>query len=415
VIVEVIAVGTELLLGQVVNSNAAFIGRLLAESGLDAHFQVVVGDNVGRIASAITAALARADAVLLTGGIGPTQDDLTREAICAATGRRMLFSDAYAAELGDLWAASGRVMPYNNLRQAEHPEGAELLANPKGSAPGLSLLVDGRLIFAVPGVPAEMEQMVAQHVMPRLRAAAGVEEVLVSRVIRTWGLSESRVAELLDELYGATTNPSLAFLASAGEIRIRLSAKAASEAAARVLIAPLEGEVRVRLGSTVFGADDDTIEAVLLHLLEERGWSLATAESATGGMVGARITGVPGASRVFVGSVVTYTTGLKISLLGIDPELIASHGVVSEEVAEAMAVAVADLVGADVAIGVTGSAGPDLQERPAGTMIVGVRTPEAVRSRTLRLPGDRERVRTYATTGALHLARLAVSGEWWGP
>jgi nicotinamide-nucleotide amidase len=218
-IVEVVAVGTELLLGQIVNTNAAFIGQALADAGLDAHFQVTVGDNLDRVAAAVRQALERADAVVITGGIGPTQDDLTREAICAATARDMLFSDEYAAELRHRFAAAGRVMPENNLRQAEYPAGATLLPNPKGSAPGIRLEHSGRLIYAVPGVPAEMELLVLSEVIPDLRRAAGIDEVLESRVLRTWGLSESQVAEILDDLYQATTNPSVAFLAPPGRSR----------------------------------------------------------------------------------------------------------------------------------------------------------------------------------------------------
>ncbi len=412
-IVEVIAVGTELLLGQIVNSNAAFIGRALADAGLDAHVQVTVGDNLDRVASTIRQALERADATIITGGIGPTQDDLTREAICAATGREMCFSEDYAAELRRRFASSGRVMPENNLRQAEYPAGATLLPNPKGSAPGIRLDHGGRLIYAVPGVPAEMELLVQSEVIPDLRLAAGIDEVLESRVLRTWGMSESQVAELLDDLYRATTNPSVAFLASAGEIKVRISAKAGSRQAAAALIAPVEDEIRSRLGSVVFGADEDTIEEVLLRSLGVAGWSIATAESVTGGLVAARLTDIAGASAVFRGSVVAYTAEVKQRLLSVPVEMISEHGVVSEPVAEAMALGVAHLLGADVAVGLTGSAGPDPLEQDVGTVVIGVTTPEGSAARTMRLPGDRERVRAYASTAALHLVRRAVAGEWW--
>ncbi len=411
-IVEVVAVGTELLLGQIVNTNAATIGRALAETGFDSHYQVVVGDNLEREAGVIRQAMQRADAVIVTGGIGPTQDDLTREAICAATGRPMRFSDTYAEELRRRFAAWGRKMPESNLRQAEYPDGAEMLPNPKGTAPGLALEHEGRWIFAIPGVPAEMEYLLHHEVLPRLRQAAGVSEVLVSRILRTWGRSESWVADRLDDLFRATTNPSLAFLASGGEIKIRITAKAGDEERARSLIAPVETEVRARLGSAVFGVDDDTIERVLLALLEEKGWTLGTAESATGGGIAARITSVPGASKVFRGSIVAYATDLKRRLLGVGDDALGA-GVVSEAVAEAMAVGARDRLTVDVAIAVTGSAGPDPLERRPGTMVVGVATPDGVKARTLRLPGDRERVRTYTVTAALHLARLAATGTWW--
>ena len=267
-------------------------------------------------------------------------------------------------------------MPENNLRQAEYPAGATLLPNPKGSAPGIRLDHGGRLIYAVPGVPAEMELLVQSEVIPDLRLAAGIDEVLESRVLRTWGMSESQVAELLDDLYRATTNPSVAFLASAGEIKVRISAKAGSRQAAATLIAPVEEEIRSRLGSVVFGADEDTIEEVLLRSLGVAGWSMATAESVTGGLVAARLTDIAGASAVFRGSVVAYTAEVKQRLLSVPVEMISEHGVVSEPVAEAMALGVAHLLGADVAVGLTGSAGPDPLEQDVGTVVIGVTTPE---------------------------------------
>lgn len=407
-IVDVLAVGTELLLGQIVNGNAAVIGSELADNGFDAHFQQVVGDNRGRLEAAIRLALSRADALIITGGIGPTQDDLTREGISDATGRPLVFSGEYADRLAERFAALGRDMPASNLRQAEYPEGGELLPNPKGTAPGIALAHDGRWIFALPGVTQEMEHMLREEVMPRLRAAAGTSGALVSRVLRTWGRAEAQVAEILDDLY-ASTNPSVAFLASAGEIKVRISAKARSEEAARDLIAPLEAVVRERLHPTVFGADDDTIEPVLLSLLSERGWTLGTAESATGGMVAARITSVPGSSAVYKGSVVAYGPEAKETLLGVD----LAGGLVSEPTAVAMAEGIRSLLAVDVGIAVTGSAGPDDLEVPAGTMVIAVATPERAAARTLRMPGDRERVRTYTSTAALHLTRLAVTGDWW--
>ncbi len=409
-IVEVLAVGTELLIGQIVNANAATIGRRLAEEGHDAHYQVVVGDNIERIATAIRAALGRADAVIITGGLGPTQDDLTREGISEATGRQLEFVQGAADRLRARFASAGRTMPEANLRQAERPLGAEFLPNPKGTAPGLALVHEGCQVFAVPGVPEEMEALLEHEILPRLRG--GGQGIVKSRLIRTWGSSESRVAEMLDDLYGPA-NPSIAFLASSGEIKVRITAKASSEAEADALIGPIEQVVCERLGSRVFGVDQDTIEVIVLGLLEERRWYLATAESATGGLIASRITSVPGASNAFRGAVVTYATDLKTGMLGVPESLIEREGVVSESTAVAMADGAATTLGAEVVVSVTGSAGPDAQERPVGTMIIGVHTPEGTKARTMRFPGDRERVRVYTATAALHLVRLAVTGEWW--
>jgi len=415
VIVEVLAVGTELLLGQIVNSNAAEIGRRLAEAGLDHYRQSVVGDNLERVTAAIHEACGRSGAVIVTGGIGPTQDDITREALCAAAGVDMVADEEYAARLARWWERRGREMPASNLRQAQHPRGAVLIPNAKGTAPGLRMRVGEAWVFALPGVPQEMLPMLAGDVIPFLLAESGAgETVLVSRVIRTWGESESRVAEILDDLFTVARNPTMAFLASSGEIKVRLTARAPDRAAAGALLDPVQEEVIDRLGSRVFAVGGEPIEAMVLRLAAERDWTIGTAESATGGMVAARLTSVPGSSAVFAGSVVAYTADLKVALLGVPGAVMAEHGVVSEQTALAMANGGAGRLGVDVAIAVTGSAGPDAQERPAGTMVVAVRTPEGARAADLKMPGDRERVRTYTTTAALQLARLAITGEWWG-
>lgn len=409
-IVEVIAVGTELLLGQIINSNPATIGAALAERGFDAHYQQVVGDNIERIAATIRAALDRADAVIITGGIGPTQDDITREAVSAATGLELVFSEEYAEELRERWASRGRVMPESNLRQAYHPDGAELLPNPRGTAPGLAVEYEGKLIFCVPGVPAEMEHLVFEEVLPRLSAVSGDSEVIVSRLIRTWGRAESDVAEALDDLYEAS-NPSIAFLASASEIKIRITAKAADDAGAQALIEPVDREVRARLGDTVFGTDDETIEMILLRMLGDLGYMIGTAESMTGGMVAARLSQLPGSSAVFKGGIVAYDSELKERLLGVSDV----STVVDEETAIEMAAGAREILGVDVAVAVTGSAGPDPMEKPAGTIVIGVATPDDVRAKEMRYPGDRERVRVFGTTAALQLTRLGLIGRWWAP
>jgi nicotinamide-nucleotide amidase len=411
VIVEVIAVGTELLLGQIVNTNASTIGAALADHGFDAHFQQVVGDNEDRVAETIKLAMKRSDAVIITGGIGPTQDDLTREAVCAATGLEMEFSDEYADLLRDWWERRGREMPESNLQQAQHPAGAELLMNPKGTAPGLMIDHEGTLIFCVPGVPAEMEHLIHQEVIPRLSATSGETSVLASRLLRTWGRSESDIADALDDLYRSSTNPSLAFLASAGEIKIRITAKADDHVAASKLIEPMETEIRARMGAAVFGADDETIERVILRLLNDLDYTIAAAESMTGGLVSAALTSLPGSSAVARGGIVAYHPDLKQSLLGVT----GVSTVVDLETAEQMARGGRELLGADVVVSVTGSAGPEPLEKPVGTMVIGVSTPEHTQAKELRMVGDRERVRTYAVTSALHLTRLALIGEWWGP
>ncbi|MCU0281561.1 MAG: competence/damage-inducible protein A [Acidimicrobiia bacterium] len=412
--VEVLAVGTELLLGQIVNGNAAEIGRRLAEAGLDHYHQVVVGDNLGRVTAALEQAIGRADAVIVTGGLGPTQDDLTREAMCAAAGVDMAYSEEFAAHLRELWARRrGREMPVSNLRQAEYPEGAVLLPNAKGTAPGLRLKVGAAWVIALPGVPQEMLPMLEEQVIPFLAAEAGAGGVLRSRLIRCWGESESGIAERLADLYESSTNPTVAFLASAGEIKVRLTARAASSEEAAALLDPMEAEVRRRLERWVFSVGDETIERIVLRLCRERGWTLGTAESATGGMVAERLTSVPGASEVFVGAVIAYTRALKTTLLAVPPDVMEEEGVVSEVTALAMAEGGAGRLRADVVVAVTGSAGPDPGGAPVGTMVVAVRTPEGSWARTLHMPADRERARTLTSTAALQAVRRAVTGEGW--
>jgi len=414
VIVEVVAVGTELLLGQTVNTNASVLGSRLAEAGLNHYHQVVVGDNLERATAAILQAVRRADAVIITGGIGPTQDDITREAICAAAGVGMNFDADYADWLRERWVRRGLEMPENNLRQAEYPEGAELIENTKGTAPGLKLRVADTWVFALPGVPEEMLAMLESDVLPFLRSEAGGDEgVLVSRLIRTWGSTESRVAEVLADLFEEAVNPTVAFLAGGGEIKVRLTARAATEEDAASLLEPVEREVRLRLGSQVFGIDDDTVERIVLRLATEQNRSLATAESATGGMIAQRLTAIPGASAVFKGSVVSYTVDVKERLLGVPAEVVETHGVVSEQTALAMAEGGAARLGADLCVAVTGAAGPEPHGQPPGTMVAAVFAPDRAQARSFRFAGDRERVRVYTATAALHLVRLALEGEWW--
>lgn len=410
-IVEVIAVGTELLLGQIVNTNASKIGAALADQGLDAHYQQVVGDNLARLSAAIRTGIDRADAVIITGGIGPTQDDMTREALCEATGLPMEFSDSYAAQLREWWERRGRVMPESNLQQAEHPKGAELLTNPKGTAPGLVLDHESTLIFCIPGVPLEMEHLLEVEVMPRIVERSGGPAVVASRLLRTWGQSESGIGEMLDDLYRGSSNPSLAFLASAGEIKLRITAKAETRDEAMALMGPMENEVRKRVAPWLFAVDGETVHDVIFSRLREKGWTIGTAESMTGGMVAASLTSVPGASKVVRGGLVAYDADLKRSLLGVED----ISNVVNVDTAIAMAQGGRKLLGADVVVSVTGSAGPDPLEKPAGTVVVAVATPEDARGRELSMPGDRERVRVYGMTTALHLTRLALTGEWWRP
>ncbi len=404
---EVVSVGTELLLGDIVNTNAAHIGQALASIGVDCFMHTSVGDNEQRIADAIAAALAHADAVIVTGGLGPTQDDVTREAISALTGRPLIRDPKIEEQLRRRFAEFGRPMAEVNVRQADVPDGASIIEQSWGTAPGLIVEHAGGVIYAVPGVPAEMEDMLARAVLPDLLGRAGEPSQITSRVVRIAGVSESTIAEQLHDVWqilgGETT---MAFLAGGGEVRIRLTAKASDSARAQELVAAAEASVRGSLGAAVVGVDDDTLEAVVGALLLARGWSLGCAESLTGGALGSRITSVAGASEYFRGSIVSYATEVKEDLLAVPAWVLDEHGPVSEPVARAMAAGARDRLKADVAVALTGVAGPTEQGRPIGTVVVAVAGPLGEAAREVRLPGDRNTVRTLAVSAALNLVRL---------
>ncbi|MCL1594040.1 MAG: competence/damage-inducible protein A [Actinomycetia bacterium] len=409
--VESLAIGTELLLGQIINSNAAEIATRLADFGMTHRRQTVVGDNASRMEAAIGEAVERSDVLIITGGIGPTQDDITREAVASVAGVDLILDTSYAEEMRTRWEKMGREFPESNLRQAYRPHGARVVPNAKGSAPGFGIEIDGCWVFALPGVPVEMTAMLDDHVVPYLRSLGGADEgVVVSRVLRSWGMSEASVGEMFDDIFHESENPTVAFLASAGVIKIRLTARAVSESEARKLIEPVETTVRDRLGDRIFGVDDDSIEAIIHTMLLRKGWTIATAESATAGLVASRLTGVPGSSATFRGSIGAYAPDIKTSLLGVSESLMRERGIVSEDTALAMARGVRSKLSADVGVAVTGSAGPSPLEVEAGTMCVAVVTPDGERSKTFKMPGDRERVRTYTATAALHHVRLALMG-----
>jgi nicotinamide-nucleotide amidase len=408
---EIVAVGTELLLGQIVDTNSSWIGGELALAGVDNLYQVKVGDNQARIVGCIREALGRADAVILCGGLGPTQDDITREAIAEVTGVALERDAAMAEHIRSLFERRKRHFAQNNLRQAERPVGASFIEQMPGTAPGLVCPVGDKVIYAVPGVPREMRDMVLGTVLPDLRRRMGKSAIIRSRVLRTWGESESGLAELLAERIAELDergNPTLAFQASGVEgLKIRITAKADSEAAADALIADEEARVRAIVGDAVFGVDDTNMEAAVLALLRERGLTLAVAESVTGGLVAARLTDVPGASEVVRGGVVAYASEVKFRELGV-PE----GPVISAECASAMAAGVRDRLGADVGVATTGVAGPTEQEgHPVGLVYVAIALGDHVEAREVRLPGDRRRVREFGVISVLNLLRLRLIGS----
>ncbi|HXX88944.1 MAG TPA: competence/damage-inducible protein A [Acidimicrobiales bacterium] len=408
--VEVVAVGTELLLGQIADTNSAWIGEQLAAAGVDSHFHQAVGDNLGRIVLALRSALARADGVVVCGGLGPTHDDITREAIAQVMNVPLERDPEIVERIAAHFSSRQRAMPESNARQADVPRGATAIPQTMGTAPGLMCPVGNKVLYALPGVPYELAEMFTRAVLPDLRrrqAEAGEQGVIASRVVRTWGTTESALGEMLAPRIAALDAGSvpvtLALLASGIEgIKIRITAKAADLDAAGTLLDAEEKEVRALVGEIAFGTDGDAMEHAVARLLVERHLTLAVAESLTGGLVGSRLVNVVGASDWFRGDVVAYAGDVKVSVLGVP-----AGPVVSLEAARAMAEGVRRVLGADVGLAVTGVAGPDEQDgRPPGTVMVGLALPgSAADALELRLPGDRDRVRQYATISALDVLR----------
>jgi nicotinamide-nucleotide amidase len=404
---EVVAVGTELLLGQIADTNAQWMSEQLATVGVDVTHHQAVGDNMDRIVEALRLAASRADVVLVCGGLGPTEDDITRDAIAQLAGVPLVFHAELEQMLREKfrrWSAVG-TMPRSNLRQATVPEGASTITPERGTAPGLIVQLEGARLYAVPGVPDEMREMLTGTVLPELRAIAG-GEVIVSQVLRVAGTGESAVAERLADLFAASANPTIAYLASMGEVRVRLTAKAVSDGEARALLEPLVGEIRSRLGDAVFTDRDESLEAAVIRLLTASGRRLACAESLTGGGVGERLTSIPGASAVFLGSAVVYTADVKRRVLGLTDEDLAG-GTVTAACALAMARGARDLFGADVALGLTGAAGPEPHDGAApGTIWVALADTEGfAHARGFIARGERDRVRRWAEQGGLDLVR----------
>ncbi len=427
--VEIVAVGTELLLGQITDTNSRWMGEHLAAAGIASHFHQTVGDNPTRMVLAFRTALARSDAVIVCGGLGPTHDDITREAIAEVMNVPLRLDDAVAERIRAMFASRGRAMPDTNLRQAEVPEGATVIPQTLGTAPGLVCPVGHKVIYAVPGVPYEMADMFERAVAPDLRRRMSergeTEGVIASRVIRTWGMSESGLAETLAGHIGAldaTPDPSappgreagtaatVAFLASGIEgIKVRVTVRAEDEAQAADLLDVEEEEIRRILtaaaGDVVFGIDDEAIEDAVASALAAEGFTLGLAESLTGGLAASRLVNVPGASHWFRGSIVSYASDVKYRVLDV-PE----GPVVSEVAARAMAEGACRVLGSDAGLSITGVAGPDPQDgQPPGTVFVGLALPGRPTGATgFHVPGDRDRVRQYATIAALDLLRRTL-------
>jgi len=404
---ELIAVGTELLLGNVVNTNARDLSESLSELGINVYYHTVVGDNPERLRQAVEIARGRADIIITTGGLGPTCDDLTKATLAACFGKELVYHEDIGRGIRAYFAERlpGIPMTENNMRQAYLPEGCTVLQNDRGTAPGCAFFAEGKHVIMLPGPPRECRVMFQNGARPYLEALSDAE--ILSHNIHIFGLGESAVEERLQTLIQDLTNPTLAPYAKLGEVMLRLTAKAESHEEAEALMAPILQEVKETLGSLIYGIDADSLEAAALQLLIENKKTIAAAESCTGGLLAKRLTDIPGASAAFLGGVVAYANEVKTELLGVPAGLIAMNGAVSEPVARAMAEGVRARMGTDFGIGITGVAGPGggTEEKPVGTVFVALATGEETFLRRLSLGTDRARVRIVATHHALDMLR----------
>ena len=405
---EILSIGTELLLGHITDTNASWLAQQLGPLGIDLFYVSTVGDNLERLTARLAQARERSDLVIMTGGLGPTEDDLTREGIAAVLHETPIVDEQLEASLRAFFASRGILMPERNIKQAWTLPSVTILANPIGTAPGWWAERDDKVLVAMPGVPYEMKRMWQNEVMPRLRLRTG--ESLFTRILRVAGMGESSVEERLDAVLH-NANPTVATYTKRDAVDVRITAKAPTTDEAQAMVEGVEARVRATLGQHIFGIDDETPQSVALDMLMARGLTLATMESCTGGLLSSLITDIPGSSNAFRGGLISYATDLK-EAWGVPAEVIAAHGVVSVETARAMASAVRQQTGASVGLSVTGVAGPDEQEgKPVGTIHIAVASPEGMRDTSQRFRGPRGEIKLRAVYTALNLLRLHLLRE----
>lgn len=408
---EIITIGDELLYGSIVDTNAAYLGQRLTEIGIEPAWATTVGDARDHIRQALELAIYRADVVLVTGGLGPTHDDITKDAIAEVAGRRLIFHEEILQQIQQMFAQRAIPMPESNRVQAFVPEGATVLDNPIGTAPGFMLTHGRATIFVMPGVPREMVKMMQERVLPILQERAG-GRIILHRVLKTSGMSESGLSELIADLIAAATDVKVASLPQSTGINLRLTANAATQEEARQRIGELEARIYERVGPSIYGTDDETIEQVVGRLLIERQATIAVAESCTGGLIADRLTDVPGSSVYFDRGMVAYSNVAKVQDLGVPERIINTYGAVSTETAAAMAEGVRRLSGTTLGLSTTGIAGPSggTEAKPVGLVYVGFAHDSGTITRELRLGNDRRNNKVRATQAALNLVRLFLIG-----
>ncbi|NMA85056.1 MAG: competence/damage-inducible protein A [Epulopiscium sp.] len=402
---EIIAVGTEILLGEIVNTNAQYISKRLADLGIFVYHQTVVGDNPKRVKETYEEGFQRAELLIATGGLGPTQDDLTKEIAAEYFQKDLLIDETSLQKIYDYFQIRGLTITEGNKKQALIPEGAKVLPNHHGTAPGCVLEDKGKILVLLPGPPHEMIPMFEQYVVPYLQSFQ--EEILVSRVLRIAGIGESFVEEKIKDLIKNQTNPTLAPYATQGEVRLRITARSTTEEEGFQLIRPMEEEIRKRLGFHVYGIDGTSLEQEVVQLLQKKQWTISIAESCTGGMVASRLINYPGVSSTFMEGFVTYSNEAKIKRLGVSKQTLEEEGAVSAETAKQMAIGAAKMANTYIGIGITGIAGPSggTPEKPVGLVYIGLCQGDKVQVKKLQLSGDRETVRKRVTLETLDWLR----------
>ena len=408
---ELIAVGTELLLGNIANTDAQMISQGLSQLGINVYYHTVVGDNPQRVRQAVDIARGRADILITTGGLGPSCDDLTKVAVAQAFGKELVYHEPSAQRIRERFAQRGTPVTENNFQQAMVPEGCTVLDNDWGTAPGVAFQAGGTHVLMLPGPPRECAMMFRHRALPYLQKLS--DGVIASRTVKTFGIGESAAEALLRDLMNALHNPTLAPYAKPTGTELRITAHAPTREEALRLIAPVEEQVKAILGDKVIGVDVDSLEEVCFALLKDRGLTVGTAESCTGGLLAKLLTDLPGSSAVFRGGVVSYTNGVKAGLLGVPQDLLDRYGAVSPQVAEAMARGAKAALGCDIALSTTGVAGPDADDRgnPIGLVYLGLARGDQCRVTEFRAgPVERERVRRQAAQTALDLLRRHLTG-----
>lgn len=407
---EIIAVGTELLLGQINNTNTQWLSQRCAQLGLSVYHHQVVGDNLQRLVEAIQLASLRSEFVICTGGLGPTEDDITREALAKAHNIPLQEDEAHLAALRKRFSKFGGEMPVNNLRQAMLPLGAMAIPNELGTAPGVWYERKETTTILLPGPPQEMMAMFNKQIVPKLIEKMGSVQPIVSRSLRLLGIGESKCAERLNDIIRVQQSPTIAIYAHLGEIEIRLTAKGLTETQAKETIRPVECQITRRLARFIYGFDDDTLPKIVARLLLHQGKRIAIAESCTGGLLSAALTQLPGSSQYFERGIICYSNQSKQELCHVSPHIIEKHGAVSEACAIALAQGLLETTPVDITVSISGIAGPDggTDEKPVGTVFMAVATPNAVKAEQLLLHGDRHGIQQRAVKHALNLLRLSL-------